>query len=194
MIAWIDVETTGLVPEDGSLLEVALLATDDDLNPLDAGVSMLVKPLQSTMEKMDSYVRDMHTKSGLLALLEDNAVLRRYEVEALLITYLKQHVADPSHPMLLKLPMGGSSVHFDRAWLKVHMPDLEKMFAYRNVDVSTVKELCQRWAPVVHDARPRGEPAHRAMLDVVASIDELKHYRKHFIAPREITIITSSAP
>lgn len=181
MLAWFDCETTGLKPHDGSLLEVACLITDDDLQPLDAGVTILVQPLMSTLERMDKVVVDMHTQSGLLMLIENKTnVFRRYEAEEILRRYLDGHTAksDGTHE---KIPLAGSSIHFDRAWLKVHMEDLEERFSYRNIDVSTVKELCKRWAPRVYEMRRQSLPAHRAMLDVVASIDELRWYREHFL-------------
>lgn len=201
MIAWLDCETTGLIPEEGSLLEVALIVTDDNLEPLDSGVSFLVKPLDSSLEKMDDFVRNMHTKNGLLDELCNSSVLRRYEVEAKLIEYLEKHTLDPNDTLRMtlamadlpesfdrpwakvhmpnlayvKLPMGGSSVHFDRAWMKIHMPNLEQRFHYRNVDSSTMYELVQRWAPDM--VYPHKESSHRAMADILESIAELKWYR-----------------
>lgn len=176
MICWCDVETTGLEPENGSLLEVALLVTDDDLRPLDDGLSMLVQPLHSTMQKMDDYVRDMHTKNGIITELEGITVLRRYEVAEHMIRYLAGHTAqmDGKHS---KPPMAGSSIHFDRAWLKVHMPELEAKFSYRSIDVSTFYECAKRWTPDVALAS-QVEGPHRAMPDVLNSLEMLRQYKR----------------
>lgn len=196
MLAWVDVETTGLEPKEGCLLEVALVVTDDELRPLDEGASLLVAPIFGCMEKMDTFVENMHTKSGLLEEIKrvDETGIpvgrrrrrRRHEVEEALCKYLDGYTAQTDGKNH-RPPMAGSSVHFDRAWLKEHMPKLEAKFSYRNVDVSTLKELWARWKPVGAPVRERGEIAHRAMPDVVASIDELTWYREQWLNPvREI--------
>ena len=171
MLNWVDIETTGLDAKKDAILEVAIVVTDDDLNEL-ASKSIVVMPNVShsmLMSLMDDYVREMHMRSGLIEVLHRGPGPE--QAEQALIKFLAENSE--------KSPMCGSSVHFDRAFLKEQMPELEKCFAYRNIDVSTLKELVKRWSPSLEfkiDDKP-----HRALPDIRASIAELRHYRKEWL-------------
>ncbi len=176
MIAWVDVETTGLDPEHGYLLEVALVFTDDELNVLGDAFSRIVRPSCSAdynwYRALEPVVFNMHAASGLLQAVHAGEGVSIKDVQAEAIEF------SSSHGDLKSTPLAGSTVGFDRAWLKKHMPGLESLFSYRSVDVSSVKELCRRWAPGVAAARPKpSKPAHRALADVMESIEELRYYR-----------------
>lgn len=181
MLCWVDVETTGLDPDTGRLLELACLLTDDELNPMAGeGFQSVIKGGRNASDLwqlMEPVVFQMHARSGLLSLIYADAGEGLWEVEGRAMEWAQAAGIQPS----AKIPLAGSSVHFDRAWLKRHMPRFEELFSYRNVDVSTVKELCNRWAPEVAATRVKEEPAHRAMADVLASIDELRWYRERFL-------------
>lgn len=170
MLAWLDLETTGLEPGLGSILEIALVITTGDLVPL-ASFTSLVKPVTDLTE-MDDYVRQMHLGNGLLDRVHQAP--RRYEVQLDAVQFMERNSWG-------KYPLAGSTVSFDRAWLNVHMPELEKKFSYRHVDVSSFKEMAHRWNPPAYRSRPQGKPAHRALADIMQSIEELKHYRKTFV-------------
>lgn len=208
MLAFLDLETTGLDPKKGSILELALVLTDDDLKPIAEPFSEVVRPMHLRgYEVMDDYVRNMHRESGLLALLyadhhgpgaevvERPSIRRCGEVEAAAIEWLLSTVerAAPAvlggpHKTLKTTPLAGNSIHFDRSWLAEHMPDLERLFLHRNVDVSTLNESARRWRPELYDARPGagGSPKHRALDDVYASIDAARHYRTNLFGVSEL--------
>lgn len=179
MLMWIDVETTGLDPRDGHLLELAMVLTDDELNVVEQR-EWLVKPNcidNSWIGKLDPRVFEMHSHSRLLVPLHGGAGCSLDRVLAEASGWLGQ--LEVQHK-LGKVPLAGSTVSFDRAWLKEHLPALESRFSYRNVDVSSIKELCYRWRPELMEERDRAKKpaAHRAMPDVLASIEELKFYRE----------------
>lgn len=183
MLAWLDLETTCLNPTHGFILEIATLITDDDLNVLHEGPSIVINRPNVAASILDSVVREMHTKNGLLADVDKSTCFLMEAVDKTIAFFLSVAPAEEWK----KVPLAGSSVHFDRYWIKYWMSQLENMFSYRNVDVSSVKELCKRWAPAVCDGRPRGEAAHRALPDIYASIEELKYYRDNlFIKSTEV--------
>lgn len=175
-LVWVDIETTGLDPEEDSILEVGLAVTDADLS-MRACTSRIVQPMRRLLDDAEEVVRSMHHRSGLSAELHDGWGQPERQVEATLVEWLRERVEPGASPMC------GSSVHFDRRFLHLHMPDLEAMFHYRNIDVSTIKELVARW--YVDDGdEPDYEPVrrnqHRAISDLTDSIQELAHYRQHF--------------
>lgn len=176
VILWVDVETTGFDPQADRLLEVAMLATDDDLIPIDGGVGVVLqaRDLFQDLGDLDQVILDMHTANGLLADAASAAALEWEQANAALLQYMLQHAAEPPQ-------MAGSSVHFDRAWLAIHFPAVHMLFDHRNIDVSTIKELCKRWDRRVYEARPVPQRLHRAMPDIHDSIAELKWYRGQFI-------------
>lgn len=170
-LVWVDLETTGLDARSDSILEVGLVITDGDLN-MTATTARLVAPTRRLLGQADPVVRDMHAASGLTRELEDGWGLARVDAERVLVDWLSERVpADTS-------PMCGSSVNFDRGFLNEQMPILAAHFHYRNIDVSTIKELVRRWYPQAEPPHSRG--AHRALLDLRDSINELRFYREHF--------------
>lgn len=176
LLVWCDVETTGLYPGQHQILEVALVLTDSDLQ-LWHSIRQCVKPLGHFLEEMDPVVKEMHTKSGLLSQLEHDAGIDSiWGVDNLLAKWLDDLIVPSSAPLC------GSTISFDRSFLRHYMPLTHARLHYRNIDVSTVKELSRRWKHPA--ALPKLAPelsAHRALPDCLASIEELRHYRKHWL-------------
>ena len=170
-IVWIDCEMTGLSLEHDALIEVAVIVTDFDLEALDEGIQVVIKPPREALRQMNDFVRQMHTDSGLLAVLDDGLTMD--EAQTLVLEYVKRHAPEAG-----KSPLGGNTVGTDRAFLARDMPDLEGHLHYRNVDVSTVKELARRWYPRVYFNAPAKHGGHRALGDIRDSIAELRYYRE----------------
>jgi oligoribonuclease len=170
-IVWIDCEMTGLSLEQDALVEVAVLVTDSELTILDDGIDVLIAPPQSALDQMVDVVRQMHTTSGLLADLAAGTTMT--EATAAVLAYVRSHV-----PEVRKAPLGGNSIGTDRAFLARDMPELEAHLHYRNIDVSSIKELSRRWYPRVYFASPPKQGGHRALADIHESIRELKYYRE----------------
>ncbi|WP_026926256.1 oligoribonuclease [Granulicoccus phenolivorans] len=171
-LVWIDCEMTGLDLAGGDvLIEVAALVTDGELNVLGDGVDVLIKPEPAALERMTDFVRDMHVKSGLLAELDQGVSTE--EAEQQVLDYLKQHI-----PSDFRAPLAGNTIGTDRAFLARYMPTLEQFVHYRNVDVSSVKELARRWFPRVYFNTPAKSGNHRALADIQESIEELRYYRE----------------
>lgn len=169
-MVWVDCEMTGLELGHDALIEIAVLVTDADLNVLGEGVDLVIKPDDAALVTMPDIVREMHTSSGLLDVLADGITMA--EAEAQVMAYVTQHVPDPR-----KAPLAGSSVHTDRTFLARDMPTFEGHVHYRNVDVSTLKELARRWFPRVYFNSPPKTGNHRALGDIKDSVDELRYYR-----------------
>lgn len=170
-LIWIDLEMTGLDPATDSILEIATIVTDRELRVLAEGPSLAIHHTLATLDAMDDWNRGTHRASGLWdrVLASPHSVA---EAEALTCDFLSAWV--PAG----KSPMCGNSICQDRRFLSRWMPRLEKWFHYRNLDVSTLKELARRWAPGVLDG-VRKQSAHTALADAHESIDELRHYRRH---------------
>ncbi|MBO0842139.1 MAG: oligoribonuclease [Nocardioides sp.] len=175
-LVWIDCEMTGLSLENDALIEIAALVTDFDLNVIGDGVDIIIKPPAAALEQMDPFVRDMHTKSGLLVELDGGVTLE--EAEKQVMAYVTEHCAKDSRP-----PLGGNTVATDRAFLARDMPTLEGFLHYRNVDVSSIKELARRWYPRTYFAAPAKRGNHRALADIQESIEELRYYREAVFVP-----------
>lgn len=172
-LIWIDLEMTGLDPDSDSILEIATAVTDKDLNLLAEGPELaIVHPLQR-LESMDDWNRNQHRKSGLWQRVVESDV-DVATAEALTMEFLLQWA--PAG----KSPMCGNSICQDRRFLARYMPALEEHFHYRNLDVSTLKELCKRWRPEVARGFTK-DTKHTALADVYESLDELKYYREHFL-------------
>ncbi|MCL1839334.1 MAG: oligoribonuclease [Propionibacteriaceae bacterium] len=170
-MVWIDCEMTGLNVETDNLIEVAALVTDANLNVLGDGVDIIIRPSAAALAQMDAFVRDMHTSSGLLECLDGGLSLA--EAEDQVLEYVKTYV-----PQAGKVPLAGNSVGMDRAFLARYMPKLESYVHYRNIDVSSIKELAKRWYPKVYYNAPEKASNHRALADIIESIEELRFYRE----------------
>jgi len=168
-LIWIDLEMTGLDTDNDSIIEIATVVTDSQLNVLAEGPEIAIAHPLATLEAMDDWNRNQHTKSGLWQRIIDSAVTLA-DAEARTLAFLKEWVPGNTSPMC------GNSICQDRRFLHRLMPSLERHFHYRNLDVSTLKELARRWAPQVL-AGVTKESAHTALSDVRDSIDELRHYR-----------------
>lgn len=170
-IVWIDCEMTGLDTRADALVEVAAVVTDSELNVLGDGVDVLIAPPAAALEQMNDFVRAMHTTSGLLGELSTGLTLQ--EAEERVLEYVREWVPEPR-----KAPLAGNSVGTDRMFLELNMPALTEHLHYRVIDVSSIKELARRWYPRVYFASPKKDGGHRALADILESIDELRYYRE----------------
>jgi oligoribonuclease len=175
-IVWIDCEMTGLDLRADALVEVAAVVTDSELNVLGDGVDVVVAPPAAALEQMNDFVRDMHTTSGLIT--ELGAGLTLAEAEKAVLDYVREWVPEPR-----RAPLAGNSVGTDKMFLDRDMPELVAHLHYRIVDVSSIKELARRWYPRVYFASPKKEGGHRALADILESIDELRYYREALFVP-----------
>jgi oligoribonuclease len=175
-LVWIDCEMTGLDLTRDALIEVAVLVTDAELNVLGEGVDLVIRPPDEALEKMMDVVREMHTSSGLLDALSTGVSL--HDANKAVLGYIKEYVPEPG-----KAPLAGNTVHMDRLFLARDMPEVEAWLHYRNVDVSSIKELARRWYPRVYFASPDKTGNHRALGDIRDSIDELRYYRRTVFVP-----------
>ena len=174
-LIWIDMEMTGLFPDQDRIIEVALVVTDADLNPIAESPALVVHQEHAVLDGMDNWNKSTHGRSGLIDKVRASA-WDEAEVEAQMIAFLEPLVAKG------KSPMCGNSICQDRRFLARHMQQLEAYFHYRNLDVSTFKELVKRWKPEIA-AGVSKEGKHTALADIYESIAELKYYREHFIKP-----------
>lgn len=176
-MVWIDCEMTGLDQVKDALVEIAVVVTDSDLNVLGEGVDIVIKPPPESLVDMNQIVIDMHTASGLLDELDAGTTLA--DAEARVMAYVTEHVPEPR-----KAPLAGSSVYTDRGFLSRDMPVLDAHLHYRLVDVSTIKELARRWYPRAYYNAPEKHGGHRALADILDSIEELKFYREALFVPQ----------
>jgi oligoribonuclease len=167
-----DLEMTGLDPSRHVIVEIATLVTDDDLDVVAEGPDLVVHQPPAALAAMEDVVREMHTRSGLLPLIESSTVTIE-EAGAQTLAFLKEHVPDPG-----RVPLCGNSIGTDRRFLAEFLPEVQDFLHYRSVDVSTIKELCRRWYPQQLAARPQKAGAHRALDDIRESIEELRYYRQ----------------
>jgi oligoribonuclease len=175
-----DLEMTGLDPARHTIVEIATLVTDDELAVVAEGPDLVVHASAEALALMEPVVRDMHTRSGLLAAIE-SSTLTLAEAGRQTLHFIKTHV-----PAKGTVPLCGNSIGTDRRFLAAYLPDIENWLHYRSVDVSTVKELCRRWYPAVLASAPDKQTAHRALDDVRESVAELAFYRQRaFAAPAE---------
>jgi len=173
-LIWVDMEMTGLRPEVDRIIEVAVVVTDSALNILATGPVLAIHQPDAVMAAMDSWNTATHGRSGLTARVKASEVTEA-TAQSMLIDFLRPWVPPG------KSPMCGNSIGQDRRFMARTMPELEAYFHYRNLDVSTVKELCKRWRPEVAKAFAK-RSAHTALADIEESIDELRHYRAHFFS------------
>ena len=168
---------TGLEPQRHVIVEIATLLTDDHLNVIAEGPDLVLHATPEQLAQMGTFVTDMHTKSGLLPEIIAST-LSVEEAETRTLDFLKAHIEEPR-----SVPLCGNSIGTDRRFLQEYMPTLEAFLHYRNVDVSTIKELAQRWQPDVVAALPDKASTHRALEDIRESISELVHYRTTLFQP-----------
>jgi oligoribonuclease len=172
-LVWVDLEMTGLEPDTDRIIEIAVVVTDMHLNTLAEGPVFAIHQSDETLDKMDAWNKGTHGRSGLIDRVKASTVTEE-QAEAALIAFLKQFV--PSG----KSPMCGNTICQDRRFMVRTMPKLELFFHYRNLDVSTLKELCRRWRPELV-AGFKKHQKHTALADILESVEELKYYREHFI-------------
>jgi oligoribonuclease len=172
-LVWIDMEMTGLDPDNDRIIEVAAVVTDANLNVLAEGPVIAVHQSDATLDKMDNWNKGTHGRSGLIDRVKASTI-NEARAEEQLIAFLRQWV--PSN----KSPMCGNSICQDRRFMARGMPKLEAFFHYRNLDVSTLKELCRRWKPELASGFKKAQK-HTALADIIESIEELRYYREHFI-------------
>ncbi len=172
-LLWLDMEMTGLSPDTDRIIEIAIVVTDADLNTVAEGPVLVVHQPDEVMDAMDSWNKGTHGKSGLIDRVKASQ-LDETEAETQMLAFVKQHVPARTSPMC------GNSICQDRRFMARHMPQLEAFFHYRNLDVSTLKELAKRWRPGLSEGFKKSNK-HEALADIYESIDELKYYREHFI-------------
>jgi oligoribonuclease len=170
-LIWVDLEMTGLDPLTHRVLEIATLVTDGSLEVVAEGPDLVIHQPETVLAGMNDWSREHHTASGLLGRVHEST-LDEATAEALTLEFLRRHC--PAG----QAPLAGNSVHMDRFFLKIQMPKLEAFAHYRNVDVTTLKELVRRWYPGVCAGAPRKRDSHRALEDLQESIAELRYYRQ----------------
>ena len=171
-LVWIDLEMTGLDPEQERIIEMATLITDSELNLIAEGPVLAVHQSDTLMGAMDQWCTPTHGESGLIQRVKDSRISEA-EAEQQTLAFLREHLEPGDSPLC------GNSIGQDRRFLVKYMPQLEEFFHYRNLDVSTIKELARRWRPDVLDGVKK-QGNHLALDDIRDSINELRHYREHF--------------
>ena len=172
-LIWLDMEMSGLLPDSDRILELAVVVTDANLNVLGESPVLVIHQSDAVLDGMDAWNKGAHGRSGLIEKVK-SSTLTEDEATLQMITFLKQYV--PAG----KSPMCGNSICQDRRFMARYMPDLEKYFHYRNLDVSTFKELARRWKPEIYSGFKKASK-QEALADIYESIEELKYYREHFI-------------
>ena len=171
-LVWIDLEMTGLDLNQERIIEIATIVTDSDLNLLSEGPVFAIRQEQVFFDHMDDWNITHHSKSGLLDRIANDGVSER-EAEASTLAFIERYVSEGEAPLC------GNSICQDRRFLNRYMPDLESFLHYRNIDVSSIKELCKRWKPELQE-QIKKSGSHSALTDIRESIEELKIYREHF--------------
>lgn len=177
-LAWIDLEMTGLDVRRDTIVEIAVLVTDSELEALDEGLDVVVHQAPEALAAMGDYVRAMHERSGLLAAI-GTSTTSLPAAGAAVLEYLARHVPQPG-----VAPLCGNSIGVDRRFLDAQLPEVDRYLHYRCIDVSSLKELCRRWYPDVYRGRPAKKETHRALADIRESIEELRYYRATMLGPR----------
>ena len=172
-LVWLDCEMTGLDPEVERIIEIAVIVTGPRLEIRTEGPVLVIHQSMDQLDRMDAWNKGTHGKTGLIDKVKAST-LTESDAESVLLDFLSRYVPKKSSPMC------GNSIGQDRRFLAKYMPKLEAFFHYRNLDVSTLKELSKRWRPEVYNSFKK-QQRHTALADVHESIDELEHYRKHFI-------------
>ena len=175
-IVWVDCEMTGLEVTVDEICEIGVVVTDGELNVVDPGLQLVIKPSAKALKNMGDFVRQMHTDSGLIEEIPKGTSIAKAEKQVL--EYIKQWV-----PEERTAPLAGNSIGTDRMFLNRQMPALDKFLHYRNIDVSSIKELTRRWYPRAYFPLPKKEGGHRALADILESITELRYYRNTVLVP-----------
>ena len=170
-LVWVDLEMTGLDPDHDRIVEIAVIVTDGALERLEEGPDLVLSTPEESLGGMDAVVVQMHGASGLTEAIRASKITVA-DAEQEVLAFIRRHV-----PIARTAPLAGNSVHADRAFLRRYMPELEAYVHYRNVDVSTVKELARRWYPESLEKAPRKAGGHRALADIRESIDEMRYWR-----------------
>ncbi|KNY07103.1 oligoribonuclease [Microbacterium sp. GCS4] len=170
-LVWIDCEMTGLDLSVDELVEIAVVITDFELNPVDPGFQVVIRPSDAALAHMNDFVTAMHENSGLITEITDGVSLAEAEEQTL--AYIKRFA-----PVERKAPLAGNTIGTDRMFLAKYMPQVDHWLHYRNVDVSSIKELSRRWYPRVFFQAPAKDGGHRALADILESIRELRYYRE----------------
>ncbi|MFK4760795.1 oligoribonuclease [Microbacterium sp. ZW T5_45] len=170
-LVWIDCEMTGLDLSIDELVEIAVVITDFELRPVDPGFQIVIKPSDAALAHMGEFVTDMHATSGLIDEIPNGVTLA--EAEAQTLEYIRRFV-----PQERKAPLAGNTIGTDRMFLAKYMPEVDTWLHYRNVDVSSIKELSRRWYPRAFFHAPAKDGGHRALADILESIRELQYYRQ----------------
>ena len=178
MLAWMDLEMTGLEPGRHVIVEIATLLTDDELNIVAEGPDLVISAGATALAEMDDVVVQMHTRSGLLEAITSSTITLDDAVTQTL-DFLRLHIPEPK-----SVPLCGNSIGTDRRFLALFMPTIDEYLHYRSVDVSSVKELTRRWYPETYKKVPRKNGGHRALDDIRESIAELRFYRESVFLPR----------
>ena len=186
-LVWIDLEMTGLDTERHTIVEIAVLVTDGALELVDDGIDLVIHATPEELERMDDFVRTMHTKSGLLPQIEAST-LSLAAAGAQVVEYLRARVPESTAPLC------GNSIGVDRRFLDRYLPAVDRYVHYRSIDVSSLKELCRRWNPSVYKGRPGKQETHRALDDIRESLEELRYYRDHFLARPDAAEAVADAP
>jgi oligoribonuclease len=175
-IVWVDCEMTGLEVGVDEICEIAVIVTDEDLKPVHEGFQVVVKPSRKAMKNMGEFVTNMHTVSGLITEIPKGISIKKAEQQVL--NYVKQWVPDKG-----TAPLAGNSIGTDRMFLNRQTPEFDSFLHYRNIDVSSFKEMARRWYPKIYFQLPKKDVSHRALSDIQESIMELRYYRQVFLVP-----------
>jgi len=178
MLVWMDLEMTGLDHTSDVIVEIATLITDDELNIIEEGPDLVVSATAIELSRMDPFVLNMHTKSGLLEQIQASSITLE-QAGAETLEFIKRHATE-AHTV----PLCGNSIGMDRRFLTAYLPEIEDWLHYRSIDVSTIKELARRWYPESLPGAPKKATSHRAMDDIRESVSELAYFRSQvFLAP-----------
>ena len=175
-IVWVDCEMTGLEVGVDEICEIAVIVTDEDLKPVHEGFQVVVKPSRKAMKNMGEFVTNMHTVSGLINEIPKGISIKKAEQQVL--DYVNQWVTEKG-----TAPLAGNSIGTDRMFLNRQTPEFDAFLHYRNIDVSSFKEMARRWYPKIYFQLPKKDVSHRALSDIQESIMELRYYRKVFLVP-----------
>lgn len=175
MLAWMDLEMTGLDPASDVIVEIATLITDDNLDLVAEGPDLVVSATPEALASMQDVVVEMHTKSGLLDEIKASTLSLESAGE-MTLAFLNEHIDKPR-----TVPLCGNSIGVDRRFLAAQLPEVENFLHYRSIDVSTIKELARRWHPAAYRGAPKKAKGHRALDDIRESLSELRHYRDTFL-------------